>query len=149
MTQGLEILEFLNDINAKSPQEFQNFRHCERSEAISRNSRIQLRNSRIFLRNSRILLALVGQAPSPANFIRASSKPLGAAAPKTPLKFVIFLVLGILEFLKIKKYPITPKKPRNFRIPKVNFLNQNSIQRSPVKLGDDTKLGNSRFPSDF
>ena len=38
------------------------------------------------------MLALVGQAPLLANFIRASPKPLGAAAPKTPLKSKILLL---------------------------------------------------------
>ena len=58
------------------------------------------------LRNSRILLALVGQAPLLANFIRASSKPLGATAPKTQLKSRILLLYlrfwGILDFLRVK-----------------------------------------------
>ena len=41
----------------------------------------------------------MGQAPLLANFIRASPKPLGAAAPKTPLKSRILARNdGILEF---------------------------------------------------
>ena len=64
--------------------EFQNFRHCERSEAISRNSKFILKEFQNLFQGILDFCSLLGQInlAQLANFIRA-------ATPKTPLKFRI------------------------------------------------------------
>ena len=53
-------------------QEFQNSLGNSRIFVIASEAKQSLRNSKFILRNSRFLLALVGQAPLLANFLRAT-----------------------------------------------------------------------------
>ena len=104
--------------------EFQNFRHCERSEAISRNSKFILREFQIYSQEFQNFARFSGASPTARKFYKGY-------APKTPLKSRILLLIcvfgefqifwglggvffGILEFL-IQEFQIF----RNSRIPSV------------------------------